>query len=120
MPVYVLILLVGSAKLALALMVIPALSYGLTYGPMFSVFQSVVQPRTRATAVAIYLLLTNLIGLGVGPLLVGILSDNLAHGAHLGAAAGVRWALVAGSSLGLVAAALYWRARRHIARETVS
>jgi MFS family permease len=119
-PVYVLILLVGSAKLALALMVIPALSYGLTYGPMFSVFQSVVQPRTRATAVAIYLLLTNLIGLGVGPLLVGILSDNLAHGAHLGAAAGVRWALVAGSSLGLVAAALYWRARRHIARETVS
>ncbi len=119
-PAYLAVLLVGSAKLALGLMVIPALSYGLTYGPMFSVFQSVVQPRTRATAVAIYLLLTNLIGLGLGPLLVGIISDNLARGGHLGPAAGVRWALMASSMLGLVAGALYWRARRHIARETVS
>ena len=119
-PTYIAAMLVGSASVALFLLVIPALSYGMTYGPMFSVFQSVVQPRTRATAVAVYLLMTNLVGLGVGPLLVGVVSDHLAREAHLGVAEGLRWSMVASTLLGVIAGGLYWRARKHIARDTVS
>jgi MFS family permease len=118
-PAYIAVMLVDSAKLALILLIIPALASGLTYGPLFSVFQSVVHPRTRATAVAIYLLITNLVGLGVGPLLVGLVSDSLAHGAHLGAGEGLRWALIGSSLLGVVAAGLYGSARKFIARDTV-
>jgi len=119
-PIYIAAMLAPSANVALFLLIIPSLSYGMTYGPIFSVFQSVVQPRTRATAVAIYLLVANLLGLGVGPLLVGMVSDHLAREAHLGVAEGLRWSMVSSTLLGVVAAWFYWRARKHIVRDTVS
>jgi len=117
-PIYIVAMLVDSTNLALVTLAVPALILGMTYGPIFSVFQGVVQPRTRATAVSIYLLLTNLIGLGLGPLLAGILSDHLAVG--LGAAEGLRWAQIGATLLGFVAAGLFWASRKHIVRDTVS
>ena len=118
-PTYIAAMLLDSTPLALAALVIPALCYGMTYGPLFSVFQSVVQPHTRATGVSIYLLMTNLVGLGLGPLLVGLMSDYFADGIGLGMGEGLRWAQIVVTFLGLVAAALYWRARRHIVGDTV-
>lgn len=44
-------------------------------GPTFGVLHNMVEPRMRATAVAIVFVLTSLIGLGLGPVLVGWLSD---------------------------------------------
>ena len=92
----------------------------MTYGPIFSVFQSVVQPGTRGAAVSIWLILTNLVGMGTGALLAGMLSDHLAEQIGLRAAEGLRWAQVGATLLGLVAAWLFWSARKHIARDTVS
>lgn len=46
-------------------------------GPLFATIQTVVAPRMRALAVALMYLFTNLIGLGLGPLAVGLLSDAL-------------------------------------------
>jgi len=59
------------------LLIAPVFHY-LYLGPMYAVTQSVVHPRMRATAVAILLLIVNLIGYGLGPPLVGALSDFLA------------------------------------------
>ncbi|MFT3727073.1 MAG: MFS transporter [Terricaulis sp.] len=59
------------------LLIAPVFHY-LYLGPMYAVTQSVVQPRMRATAIAILLLVVNLIGYGLGPPLVGALSDFLA------------------------------------------
>jgi len=118
-PVYIAAVLVHSMPLAFALLVLPSLFFGMTYGPLFAVFQGVVQPRTRATAVAVYLLMTNLVGLGAGPLMVGILSDALSVHLGLGAAEGLRWALASATLLGLVAGGFYWRARRYIADDMV-
>ena len=118
-PVYILAMLVPSAPLALGLLFLPSLFYGMTYGPLFAVFQSVVQPRTRATAVAIYLLMANLVGLGVGPLLVGAASDYFAEGLKMGSGEGLRWAQILSTLLGFGAFWLYWRARRYIASDTV-
>jgi MFS family permease len=48
--------------------------YGIGYG----VCQSLVEPRMRATLTSILLLLTTLVGFGLGPLLTGLISDALA------------------------------------------
>ncbi len=46
-------------------------------GPMYAVSAGVVDSRTRATAVAITLFAVNLIGIGLGPTLIGFLSTGL-------------------------------------------
>lgn len=44
-------------------------------GPMFSVTQSVVSLRVRATSIGILLFIINLIGYGMGPPLIGFVAD---------------------------------------------
>jgi MFS family permease len=46
-------------------------------GPLFATVQSLVPPRMRAVAFAILYLFANLIGLGLGPMATGALSDAL-------------------------------------------
>ena len=48
------------------------------YGAAYAACQSLVQPRMRATIAAILLLLTTLLGFGIGPLLTGSISDYFA------------------------------------------
>jgi MFS family permease len=50
---------------------------GLSNGPMYSVTQTLVPPHMRAVAIALILLIANLIGAGFGPLIVGVVSDLL-------------------------------------------
>lgn len=59
------------------LMVAPIFHY-LYLGPMFAVTQGVAEPRTRATAAALLLLIVNLIGYGLGPPSIGALADYFA------------------------------------------
>ena len=79
-----------------------------------------MQPRTRATASAILLFVVNLLGLGLGPLGVGIVSDILNTSFGLGEAAGVRWSLVIFVMLGFVSSLLFWKARQFIREGSVS
>jgi MFS transporter, Spinster family, sphingosine-1-phosphate transporter len=44
-------------------------------GPIFAIIQLVVADRIRATAIALVYLLANLVGMGLGPLVAGMLSD---------------------------------------------
>ena len=60
------------AALAVTLVALP----GLTLLPSL-VVQQVTPPRQRAQVVALYLLVSNLLGLGVGPALAGVLSDTV-------------------------------------------
>jgi MFS family permease len=46
-------------------------------GPLFATIQTLVLERQRATAIALIYLCANLIGMGLGPLAVGALSDAL-------------------------------------------
>lgn len=48
-------------------------------GPMYTVTQSVVEPRMRATATAILLFIVNMIGYALGPTFVGMVSDAMAN-----------------------------------------
>ena len=46
-------------------------------GPLYATIQTLVPDRMRAMAVAVLFLFSNLIGIGLGPLAAGMLSDGL-------------------------------------------
>jgi MFS family permease len=119
-PVYCIAVSVPSASVALWILVINGLMGSLWYGPVYAIGQSIVPPHMRATTAAILLFIINLIGLGLGPLAVGFLSDFMANGVGLGSAQGVRWALMISSFAGLVAFGLFWTARKTIREEMES
>ena len=62
---------------ALVLFAIPGALFGFYLGPTFAMVQSLVEPPMRATAAAALLFVINILGLGLGPLAVGALSDAL-------------------------------------------
>jgi MFS transporter, Spinster family, sphingosine-1-phosphate transporter len=61
---------------AFGLMIFAAVGGGTTAGPMFATIQTLVPPRMRAMSIATIYLFANLIGMGLGPLAAGILSDT--------------------------------------------
>lgn len=77
-------------------------------GPVYAGVQSEVPRHQRARAAALLILFINLVGLGVGPLLVGMLSDLFTPASGDGA---LGYALFAVSLLYLGAAECYRRAR---------
>jgi len=60
---------------AWALLLIPNALNILWLGPVTTAVQHLVPARMRSTASASFLLINNLIGLGVGPTLIGALSE---------------------------------------------
>ncbi len=99
-PLYVLAFLAPTpAQLLLALTPAALLHY--TYiGPTFAVTQGLVQPRMRATAIAVLAFVIALIGYGLGPPLVGLLSD-LATSRAFAAATGDSFALACAGAGGV-------------------
>ena len=74
-PVY----LASSAQDSLMFFVVPAIFSNVYLATTFAQTQSLVPLRMRAVASALILFLINIVGLGLGPLLAGILSDYLSH-----------------------------------------
>ena len=82
--------------------------------PSYAAVQNLVPDHLRTQASAVLLLVFNLLGLGLGPLSVGMLSDAFsAFGVY-----SVRWALLITLSLGFVAAFCYTKAASRY-RDTV-
>jgi MFS family permease len=110
-PCFVLFLLAKSERLALmALMpLVVVLSFFL--GPTFSLLQRLVADEMRATSLAVVMLLANLIGMGIGPQVVGILSDMLQPAVGTDS---LRYSMLAMSSVALWAAYHFWQAGRTV------
>jgi MFS family permease len=118
-PTWACAMLAQSVVLALILMAVVNVTLSLWLAPVFAAAQGLVERHTRATAAAVLLLVINLIGLGLGPLALGILSDLFAGPMNLGPAEGVRWAQIALMPLGLVAIALFLAGRKSIREEMI-
>jgi predicted MFS family arabinose efflux permease len=95
-----------SWPMALALLFVPTLLNSLYYGPTYSSAQGLVPLRARAVAAATVLFFQNLIGLGLGPLFFGMLSDLLRPGYGEDS---VRYVLYGAAFLGLIPAFFFWR-----------
>jgi len=74
---YVAMFLSDSWQAALLWFLVPALTANVYLAPVLSLAQSLVSLRMRAMASAVALLIINVIGLALGPLLTGALSDVL-------------------------------------------
>ncbi len=74
--IYALIYLSPNKTLAFCALGLATLGHAAaTNGPMFAMIQTLVPPRMRATSLALIFLFANLIGMGLGPLAAGALSD---------------------------------------------
>jgi len=62
---------------AFALMGVAAIGFSSATGPLLATIQTLVPDRMRATSIALVYLFANLIGMGLGPLMAGALSDAL-------------------------------------------
>jgi MFS transporter, Spinster family, sphingosine-1-phosphate transporter len=105
-PIALLAYQASSWPLALLLLFLPTVFNSFYYGPTYSAAQGLVPMRARAIAAATLLFFQNLIGLGLGPLFFGMLSDWLqpTYGAD-----SVRYVLYGAAVLGLVPAFFFWR-----------
>mgnify|MGYP000854464978 FL=1 len=75
-------------------------------GPTYALTQSLVRVRMRGTSMSTLVVLLNLIGVGVGPALAGILSDQFAAASG---AESVRWAMVCVLMMNIPAVVLFVR-----------
>lgn len=100
--------------IALLLLILPTVLQSIWYGPTNACIQGLVPPETRATASAIMLFIQNLIGLGLGPLAFGMMSDALQP---VAGTESVRWVLYGAAWIGLIPALLFWQASRGLDAE---
>ena len=104
-------------RIAVALLIIPTILNSAYYGPAYGCVQGLVEPRARAVAASIMLFGQNLIGLGLGPFLFGVLSDALQP---VAGQESVRWVLYGAAWLGLIPAFFFWRASLRLKAELKS
>ena len=105
-PFIYMVLTVESTSAALWWNLFPAMFTTGYLGSCLAVFHGTVEPRMRATASALFFLILNIIGLGCGPTLVGMLSDSLA--VTYGSADALRYALLIVIPVGSVWAAIHF------------
>lgn len=106
-PLILLVMSANSAKTAM-MMLVPAYALALAYtGPTWAVLQTVTPAHMRAMAAAVLLFLVNLVGLGLGPQIIGIISDILPP--SIGTSA-LRYAIGMVCSVSVAASLFYYRA----------
>jgi MFS family permease len=111
-PIYVVAITRDDVTLLLALVFVAALFQYTYLGVTFGVFQNLFHSRMRATGSALLNGIYGLIGQGLGPLLVGWLSDRLTP--RFGAGDGLAYAMAIAAVIYLWAAAHYLLAARHV------
>jgi MFS family permease len=89
--------------------------HALNYGSVFAAVQTLARPSIRAMASAIQLFITNAIGLALGPLFVGVVSDLLAPA--IGTEQGLRAAMALVALPLVLGSLLFWLAGRRIAAD---
>jgi predicted MFS family arabinose efflux permease len=75
----------GSVAIAVACLLLAGICFFIFFVPTLAMTQNMVAAQSRATAIAVYSLVANLIGQGLGPTLAGLASDRIAGGSFTGA-----------------------------------
>ena len=117
MPLFVVGVLSHSVTAAFALFLIPQALVYVWLGPVLTAVQHLVPAHMRASAAASFLLINNLVGLGLGSWAVGALSDALtpAYGAEA-----LRYAIVAALGFYLLAGLFMALAGKALRRDWVA
>src|SRR6202167_5252698 len=113
-PFYVVGVLSTTLWISFAVLLVPTALALVWLGPVLAAVQHLVPAHMRATASALFLFINNLIGLGLGTTLIGVVSDTMR--VRFGAES-LRYAILGGTGFYLVAAALFFCAGRKRARD---
>jgi MFS family permease len=119
LPFNVFVYLWDDHVVALLVSIVPGLLGSMWLAPTFSLTQGLATLRMRAVAASIVLFILNILGLGLGPVVTGMLSDALFAGTDLGGES-LRWALVTVSFVALLAALFYLLCARHLKADLAS
>lgn len=90
---------------------IPNVLFSLNMGALLTVMQGVVHAEMRSMSSAVYYFVLNLVGMGLGPLCIGIMSDYLTpiYGVE-----SLRYSLFIVSTIYLICIYFYWKAGQYI------
>jgi MFS family permease len=111
LPFGIAIYLTESSFWVFVLIGVPAMLGAVYLPPTYAMTQGLVEVRMRTVASALLLFIINFIGMGLGPLIAGALSDALTPQYGKNALA---YALLVMSFLNIWAAAHYWIAGRYL------
>lgn len=116
-PFVLICYLTGDTTLAMVALIPPALVATLFVGPSLAVLHNRIPPTLRPAASALFLMTINLIGLGAGPLLVGVMSQWLfaEAGSH-----SLGYAMSAMQFIALLASVHFFLAGRCLAQSKAS
>jgi MFS family permease len=110
-PFYVAGVLSTTLWVSFLVLLVPT-ALGLVWlGPVLAAVQHLVPANMRATASALFLFINNLIGIGLGTTLIGVVSDSMR--VRFGTES-LRYAILAGTGFYLLAAALLFLASRRL------
>lgn len=106
--------LVADPVLSMVIGVIPAILLHVWFAPIVATAHNLVDPRMRAFTSATLVLFTNILGLGLGPMLTGAISDAFVPSFGDDS---LRYALCIVLFVGVLAALLFARSAHHLKTE---
>lgn len=106
--------LVHDVRISMAVGLVPAVLLHVWFAPIVATAQALVDPRMRAFTSATLVLIVNILGLGLGPIVTGAISDALTP--TMGSEA-LRYAVCATLVMGLVAAYCFNRSAHYLKTE---
>ena len=110
-PLSMVFFLTDSTAVAIVFQFMATMCFSTFLGPCLAISHTLVHPAMRAFTSAVLFFALNLIGLGLGPLTTGLISDALEPAYGLDS---LRYALVIVSFIGLSGVALYYAASRYL------
>lgn len=114
LPCYTLGTALPMGPTAFICFLLPAALQLVWLGPVIAAIQQLVAPTMRSLASAIFLFIINLLGLGLGALIIGVASDQLA--ARFGSAS-LRYAILGGTVFYVLAAGCFFAAATRLRRD---
>ena len=111
LPLGIYVLLTLNTQSLVIALVLSTITSTLYLGPCIAISHALVPPHMRAMTSAVLFFILNMIGLGLGPLLTGLLSDwfTAQHGV-----VGLRYAMLSSYILGSSAIVFFFIAGRHL------
>jgi MFS family permease len=106
--------MIADERAAMAFGVLQALLLSVYFAPIVATAQMLVPPQMRAFTSAMLVLIVNILGLSLGPLLTGMLSDALQP--TFGEEA-LRYAILASVAMSAIATLCFFRAGQHVPNE---
>ncbi len=105
-----------NANLVFLLLAIPTFAATAYFGPTYAMIQKLASETNRALAVALFTLPSGLIGLGLGPVFVGTLSDAFSGGIKADEGKALQQALAILALFYFWAAFHFWRAQASLTK----